>query len=246
MAIKDNPIQPSSPTGPLATAVVSVILPAAGSGSRFGAPVNKIFQPLAGKEIFLWTLERFARRADVCQVLLVVSPADAARMAHRHGQALAAMNVVCVEGGPTRSDSVRNALARLSDQARFVCVHDAVRPCVGDRQIDAVFAQGARTGAAILAEPVVPTIKQVDSTGRILCTVPREALWAAQTPQVFRRDWLEEAYASGDQATDDAELVQARGHAVFVVPGEPGNIKITTPGDLAMAEALLTGPSRAG
>ncbi|MEI7836663.1 MAG: 2-C-methyl-D-erythritol 4-phosphate cytidylyltransferase [Planctomycetota bacterium] len=220
---------------------VSVILPAAGTGSRFGGPTNKIFQPLAGKEMFLWTLSRFAGRADVCQILLVVSPSDAEIIARRYGAALAAMKVGCVEGGPTRSDSVRNALARLTDQAQFVCVHDAVRPCVGGRQIDAVFAQAAQTGAAILAEPVVPTIKEVEPSGRILRTVPRQALWAAQTPQVFRRDWLVDAYASGEQATDDAELVQARGHAVFVVPGEPSNIKVTTPGDLAMAEALLAG-----
>lgn len=240
MAIENDKNQLSSVGARLSTPV-SVILPAAGSGSRFGAPVNKIFQPLAGKEVFLWTLERFAGRPDVCQILLVVSPADAARMARRHGPALAAMNVTCVEGGATRSDSVRNALARLSAAAELVCVHDAVRPCVRSELIDAVFARAARTGAAILAEPLAPTIKEVDPAGRILRTVPREALWAAQTPQVFRRDWLLAAYADGAQATDDAQLVQALGHDVFVVPGEPRNIKITTPGDLAMAEALLAG-----
>ena len=242
MAIKNDKNRPSSPVDRPPSAPVSVILPAAGTGSRFGAPVNKIFQPLAGKDVFLWTLERFAGRADVCQILLVVSPADAATMARRHGAVLAAMKVVCVEGGPTRSDSVRNALARLAGQAQLVCVHDAVRPCVRAEFIDAVFARAACTGAAILAEPLAPTIKEVDPAGRILRTVPREALWAAQTPQVFRRDWLLAAYAAGAQATDDAQLVQALGHDVFVVPGEPGNIKITTPGDLAMAEAILTAP----
>jgi 2-C-methyl-D-erythritol 4-phosphate cytidylyltransferase len=220
---------------------VAVILPGAGKGSRFGAKENKIFQPVAGKEVFLWTIQRFARRADVCQILLAVSAEGARTIRERFSRQLAQMNVACVEGGATRTRSVRHALAMVSDRADLVCVHDAVRPCVQEAQIDAVFATAERTGAAILAVPVAQTVKQVDPEGRILRTVPREDLWAAQTPQVFRRDWLLAAYAAGAEATDDAELVQALGHPVHVVPGDARNIKITTPADLALATAVLAG-----
>ena len=218
---------------------VSVILPAAGSGKRFGAGSNKIFQPLCGRAVFLRSIDLFAARDDVSQILLVVSPGDAAELSERFGAELAVLGVELIDGGPARSDSVRNALARLDEGAALVCVHDAVRPCVAPGRIDAVFHAAAESGAAILACPLHGTIKKVDPSGHIIATVDREGLWEAQTPQVFDKDLLVEAYALGGHATDDAEMVQRTGREVTVVPSDPNNIKITTRADLALAEAVI-------
>jgi len=218
---------------------VSVILPAAGSGKRFGAAANKIFQPLGGRAIFLRSIDLFAGRDDVCQILLVVSPGDAAELSERFGEELTALGVELIDGGARRSDSVRNALARLDQGAELVCVHDAVRPCVTTERIDAVFQAAGETGAAILACPLHGTIKKVDHSGQIIATVDREGLWEAQTPQVFKKDLLVAVYALGGQATDDAEMVQRTGSQVTVVASDPNNIKITTPADIALAEAII-------
>ena len=218
---------------------VSVIVPAAGAGKRFGAKGNKIFQRLGPAPLFVRTLEAFTSREDVCQIQLVVSAADIDEVKERFGGNLGFMGVKIVQGGATRTQSVRGALANVTDQADLVCVHDAVRPCVASAWIDAVFAQAARTGAAILACPVRGTLKKVSPANVIEETIPRTDLWEAQTPQVFRRELLLEAYAGSAEATDDAGLVQALGHPVSVVPGDPRNIKITTPGDLAFAKAVI-------
>lgn len=218
---------------------VSVILPAAGSGRRFGPGAGKIFQPLSGRPVLLRAVDLFAGRDDVCQILLVVSPADREHVRQHWGHELDELGIELVDGGDTRSRSVRNALDRVVDRAALVCVHDAVRPCVSRAQIDAVFAAAARGGAAILARPVRGTVKKVDRSGTIEQTVRRDGLWEAQTPQVFDTDLLRKAYASGEDATDDAELVQRLGRAVTVVKGDAHNIKITTPADLALAEMIL-------
>ncbi|HAU36338.1 MAG TPA: 2-C-methyl-D-erythritol 4-phosphate cytidylyltransferase [Phycisphaerales bacterium] len=221
-------------------AKVSVIVPAAGSGKRFGGKANKIFQRIAGQPVFLRTLEAFTGRDDVVQTLLVVSAADEEEIRTRFGGALGFMGVTVVTGGATRADSVRNALARVSDEAELVAVHDAVRPCVSALWIDAVFAEAGKTGAAILAYPLHGTLKKVSGAGMIDQTLPREGLWEAQTPQVFRRELLVRAYAGPvTDATDDAQLVERLGHPVSVVTGDPRNVKITTPGDLRLAESVL-------
>src|SRR5262249_43835247 len=161
----------------------------------------------------------------------------------RYGANLAFMNVQIVDGGAERFDSVANALAQIKPEADFVAIHDAVRPCVTDTLIDAVFTQAAKTGAALLAVPVADTIKQVDAQHQVKATVARTGLWLAQTPQVFRRDWLTGAYANrgklGKDITDDAQLVEAAGHPVHVVEGAASNLKITTKNDLFLAEAIL-------
>jgi 2-C-methyl-D-erythritol 4-phosphate cytidylyltransferase len=220
-------------------AAVSVILPAAGAGTRFGGKRNKIFERLKGQPVFVRTIEAFSSREDVAEIQLVVSPEDMAEMSERYGGHLGFMGVRLCEGGRTRPESVRNALANVSDQAELVCVHDAVRPCVAGAWIDAVFAAAAETGAAILARRLHGTLKRgADRT--VQATVPRAELWEAQTPQVFARELLQRAYAQGTaDATDDAQLVEALGQAVRLVPGDPRNIKITTAGDLALAAAVI-------
>jgi 2-C-methyl-D-erythritol 4-phosphate cytidylyltransferase len=222
----------------------AVILPAAGRSTRFGGKEKKPFLSLAGRAIWQRTAELFWSRPDVSTVYLVIDPDDREEFRSRFGHVVAFANAKVVNGGRERFESVANALAEIPDDVPFVAVHDAVRPLTTPAQIDAVFAAAKSTGAAMLALPVADTLKRVDpATRQITETIPREGLWQAQTPQVFRRDWLVDAYAnrqSGNQSiTDDAQLVEAAGHAVSVVVGSVANFKITTKDDLPMAEALL-------
>jgi len=221
-------------------AKVSVIVPAAGAGKRFGGKENKIFQRIKSQPLFIRTLELFTSRDDVIQTQLVAAESDIETLKSRYGGNLGFMGVKLVAGGARRSESVRNALANVDERADLVCVHDAVRPCVSQLWIDAVFAEAEKTGAAILAYPVHGTLKRV-SPGKIIDqTVPRADLWEAQTPQVFARNVILKAYqADVSAATDDAQLVEAAGHPVSVVLGDPRNVKITTPRDLAMAAAII-------
>jgi len=221
-------------------AKVAVIVPAAGAGRRYGGRQNKIFERIGGDQpVFLRTLEAFTSREDVCQTMLVVSEADMPGLKSRFGPNLGFMGVGIVQGGATRTDSVRAALAQLDPAAELVCVHDAVRPCIAQPWIDDVFAEAGKTGAAILAYPVHGTLKKVSAAGVIDETVSRDDLWEAQTPQVFRTDVLLAAYASGKSASDDAGLVEASGHPVSVVMGDPRNIKITTKADMDFAAAVI-------
>ncbi|KPK79908.1 MAG: hypothetical protein AMJ81_12640 [Phycisphaerae bacterium SM23_33] len=219
---------------------VSVIIPAAGASRRFGGKQKKIFERLKDRPVFIRSIELFVNRDDVCQVQLVVAKEDLETMQTRYAANIGFMGVQLTVGGPERSDSVRNALANVSDQADFICVHDAVRPCVSPLWIDSVFAAAGKVGSAILAYPVHGTLKQVDGRERVAGTLQRQALWEAQTPQVFRREVLIRAYAQADgPATDDAALVEALGEPVAVVRCDPRNIKITTRSDLALAAAVV-------
>jgi 2-C-methyl-D-erythritol 4-phosphate cytidylyltransferase len=221
----------------------AVILPAAGQSSRFKDKEKKPFANLDGRAVWLRSAELFVSRSDVCQCLIVVSSADEELFRRRYGANLAFMNVQIVKGGAERFESVANALAQVKPDADFVAIHDAVRPCLTEALINAVFAKAEQTGAALLGVPVSDTVKQVTPQQQVEATMPRKGLWLAQTPQVFRRDWLQEAYANraklGKDITDDAQLVEAAGHPVHVVEGAGTNIKITTKGDLHLAEAIL-------
>ena len=221
----------------------AVILPAAGRSSRFGGKEKKPFALLDGRAVWLRTVELFITRNDVCQTLLVVAPEDRELFRTRYAPNIAFLDVQVVEGGSERFESVANALAKLKDEVEFIAVHDAVRPCVGTALIDAVFQKATATGAAMLGVPVADTLKRVDGQKMVKETLSRQGLWLAQTPQVFRRDWMVEAYANrgklGKEITDDAQLIEAAGHAVHVVDGSPSNIKITTQSDLLLAKAIL-------
>jgi 2-C-methyl-D-erythritol 4-phosphate cytidylyltransferase len=220
----------------------AVILPAAGRSSRFkDKGYKKPFAPLANKAIWLHSAERFLGRSDVVQTILVISPEDRADFNFKFSANIAILGIEVVDGGAERSDSVEAALARVKPEADFVCIHDAARPCLVDPWIDEIFAAAERTGAAIFAVPVAGTLKRVGAGGKIEETVSREHLWEAQTPQVFRRQLLLDAYAKrgGFQATDDAQLVERLGQTVVVVPGSPINMKITTKEDQRLAEQAL-------
>lgn len=223
---------------------VAVIIPAAGKSSRFGGRDKKPFVSLDGRPVWQRSAELFWNRADVSRVYLVLSPDDRDDFRARFGHVVAFANVTLVDGGAERFESVANALAQVPDAVDLVAVHDAVRPLGAPALIDAVFAAAAEHGAAMPAVAVADTLKRVDpATNRITETIPRAGLWQAQTPQVFRRDWLVAAYAArgavATPVTDDAQLVEALGHAVVVVPGSPTNFKITTKDDLELAEMIL-------
>jgi 2-C-methyl-D-erythritol 4-phosphate cytidylyltransferase len=221
----------------------AVILPAAGQSSRFRDKEKKPFANLDGRAVWLRSAELFVTRDDVCQCVIVVAPADQDLFRRRYGPNLAFMNVQIADGGAERFESVANALRLVKPEADFVAIHDAVRPCLTEALVSGVFAQAAKTGAAMLAVPVTDTVKRVDAQHVIQETLPRQGLWLAQTPQVFRREWLVEAYAARDKLgkhlTDDAQLVEAAGHKVHVIEGAPTNVKITTKADLILAEAVL-------
>jgi len=219
-----------------------VILAAAGQSSRFkDANYKKPFAPLAGRAVWLHSAEKFLERDDVKQVVVVVSPEDREAFVETFGANLAFMGVTLAEGGAERADSVRNGLEKLGPTIDMVAIHDAARPCVAPVWIDKVFEAGAKTGAAILATPVVSTLKRVGPDGTIQATVDRTNLWEAQTPQVFARAVLEKAFASsvGSRFTDEAQLVESIGQKVTVVQGSPINLKITSREDLRLAEQAL-------
>lgn len=219
-----------TPGGPL----TSVIIPAAGSGTRLGLDQPKAFVDLGGSTI----LERCVRGvldADINAEVVVVVPADLVE----HAAALVPSAVV-VAGGAHRSESVRAGIA-VSGNADIVLVHDAARPFTPPRVfravVDAVLA-GHR--AVVPGLPVVDTLKRVDASGRVLDTVDREPLRAIQTPQGFTRDALIAAHADDSGlATDDAGLAERIGIDVHVVAGDPLAFKITTPWDLRVARDLV-------
>lgn len=221
----------------------AVILAAAGKSERFGGAEKKTFAKIDGRAVFLRSIEAFIHRDDVCQTILAVAPEDMEEAKTRYGANLGFMGVQLVEGGARRCDTITLAMKALREDAEFVAVHDAARPCVTADMIDRVFAEAVKTGAAVLAAPLTGTIKRVSAVKIIEETVPREGLFEAQTPQVFRRDVLAKAYDSlgddGATATDDAQLVERTGHAVAVVASDATNLKITTRGDLTLAAAIL-------
>lgn len=221
----------------------AIILPAAGQSSRFGGREKKPFTPLDGRAVWLRTVELFVNRPEVKQVLLVVSPDDLDMVKSKFGANIMFMDITLVPGGSERFESVANALAKLKAEVDFVAVHDAVRPCTPPAVIDAVFQQAIASGAALPGLPVADTLKRVTDQHLVKETVPRAGLWQAQTPQVFRRDWLTDAYAKrstlGTSITDDAQLVEAAGHPVHMVLGSAVNLKITTPEDMKLASVFL-------
>jgi 2-C-methyl-D-erythritol 4-phosphate cytidylyltransferase len=220
----------------------AVILPAAGRSSRFrDQSYKKPFAPLANKAVWLHSAERFLGRSDVIQTILVIAPEDREPFHFKFGANIAFLGIEVISGGAERADSVEAALARVKPEADFICVHDAARPCLCDPWIDDIFAAAEKSDAAIFAIPLSGTIKRVGTHHQIQETIPRNGLWEAQTPQVFRRKLLLDAYAArnGFQPTDEAQMVERFGHPVTVVQGSPINLKITTKEDLRLAEHAL-------
>jgi len=220
----------------------AVILPAAGRSSRFADKhYKKPFAPLDNRAVWMHSAERFINRSDVVQTIVVIAAEDRDYFNFKFASNVAILGIEVVLGGAERSDSVANALAKVKPEADFVCIHDAARPCICDQWIGKIFDAAEQSGAAIFAIPVSGTLKRVGKEMKIAETVSRSGLWEAQTPQVFRRDLIVEAYAKRGtfQPTDDAQLVERLGKPVTVVRGSPINIKITTREDLRLAEQAV-------
>lgn len=220
----------------------AVIIAAAGDGRRFKGNEKKPFAKLDGRALFLRAVEMFINRDDVCQTILAISPEDMEFVREKYGANLGFMGVELVEGGENRLLSVQKALAAVKEEAEYVAIHDAARVCTTAKTIDSVFEEATKSGSAILAAPLSGTIKRVTADHVIDETVVREGLYEAQTPQVFKKDILSTAYenlAEDSQATDDAEVVAAAGHEVTVVESDQSNIKITSPGDMPLAAAII-------
>jgi 2-C-methyl-D-erythritol 4-phosphate cytidylyltransferase len=210
--------------------VVAGVIPAAGAGLRLGGGVPKAWRPLHGRPMVAHAVDLLA---TVCDIVVVAAPPGFAV-----DGALAVEGALVVEGGATRTASVRAALAVLGPDVGWVLVHDAARPstptAVAARVLGALQA-GEQAVVPVL--PVTDTIKQVDGGGYVVATPDRAMLRAVQTPQGFERALLDRAYALGVDATDDAALVETLGVRVATVDGDPAAAKITTPDDLAAAEA---------
>jgi 2-C-methyl-D-erythritol 4-phosphate cytidylyltransferase len=220
----------------------SVILAAGGKSQRFqDRHYKKPYAPLGGKAVWLYSAEKFLGRDDVKQLILVIAAEDKEMFYAKFGANIAILGIEVVEGGEERSESVANALALVRDDVDFIAVHDAARPCLADAWIDAVFEAAAKSGAAILANRVVGTLKRSKDGKTIDETASRESLWEAQTPQVFRRTWLIDAYAKRGSLnpTDEAQAVEHLGHAVQLIESSRMNLKITTRDDLKLAEQAL-------
>lgn len=241
-----------SPRGepvPRQGSLVVALVPAAGRGLRMGGSVPKQFLSLGGEPLVIQSLRALQAAPVVGQIILAVPPADVEYCEHEivSRQRFTKVTKV-VAGGAERQDSVRNALAQIPSDTEIVLIHDAVRPFVTLRMIAEVVAAARKEGAAIIALPTRDTVKQVRTDGMIERTVDRTPLWLAQTPQAFRRDWIEiahrKAHAEGVRATDDASLVEWLGYSVAVVEGSGENIKVTRPEDLVIGEAILASRSK--
>lgn len=221
-------------------------MPAAGKSRRFkDRHYKKPFASLDGRAVWLHSAEKFLNRDDVIQLILIIAPEDRDAFEMKFSANVAILGIDLVEGGAERADSVEKALTHVNAEADFIAIHDAARPCIADEWIDTIFDAGVRSGAALPGIPVAGTLKRAEQLGDgsnlVVETVDRTSLWEAQTPQVFRRDWLLQAYGQRDGffATDDAQLVERAGHPVTLLEGSPLNRKITTRQDLKLAAQIL-------
>ncbi len=223
---------------------VGVVVVAGGHGQRFGAGIPKQYLPLDGVPVLVRSLRPFLIHPAVVEVVLVLPPADA-ETPPPWIAALVGGPLRLAAGGPSRTASVRHGVAALSPAARQVLIHDAARPLVSRGVIDAVLTQVRRGTGAVPVVPVTDTLKRADPVGRVTDTLPRAGLLRAQTPQGMPRELLDRALTSATDSveiTDDAMLLEQCGEPVVIVPGDPRNLKITTPEDLLLAEWYLGRP----
>ncbi|MCL2604391.1 MAG: 2-C-methyl-D-erythritol 4-phosphate cytidylyltransferase [Defluviitaleaceae bacterium] len=224
--------------------MVSVIIPASGSGTRFGGEVPKQFLHINNVPVLARTVMAFQRTEGVGEITVAVPPGykeTVQGMIHKY-QLTKVKHIA--EGGKSRSESVRAALGMISPRTEIVLVHDGVRPFVSRDLIEKVIDAARLHGAAIAGIPFTDTVKEVDQNGFVYATPERGRFWQIQTPQGFAYEILVNStgiISDLSGFTDDSAIVEANGVSVYVVPGERGNIKITTQEDMIIAEALLKG-----
>jgi len=230
---------------------VVAVVPAGGAGKRMGSDTPKQFLMLGGVPMLLHSLRALERAPDVAEVVLVVPKPEQGRVLTEVVERYGLKKVLkVVPGGATRQESVHHGLSEVGEDAEIVVVHDAVRAFVTEDLIERSIEAARGHGGAVVAVLMKDTPKQVGPDGLVQKTLNRAELWLAQTPQTFRRALIMEAYRKAEvdhvHGTDDAALVERLGHRVAVVEGSWENIKITTPEDLILAEAILAARKKAG
>lgn len=231
---------------------IAVIVPAAGTGSRFvnSGRRDKLFAPLCGRPLLSHTLVALQAVSDIRWIIVAtrknsVRKIDQLLKRYKISKALP----VC-EGGVTRAESVAKAFEQIPEAARWVMVHDGARPCISKKLIHSAILTARKFGAAVSATPAAMTIKRVDKQHRVCETLDRRQLCLVQTPQIFRKEWFDKALQSAngrikqntgrrDEFPDDAAIIEQAGYKVHIVPGDPLNIKVTTQEDIVLAESIL-------
>lgn len=220
------------------------IVPAAGSGSRFGAETPKQYLPLLGRPLIWHTLAVLCSHPGIDRVWVVISPDDLYWQSQDWLDLGPKLEVVAC-GGSSRAESVSNGLAAAATAIAsedWVLVHDAARPCLSHIMLDRLLADLADDPVGgLLAVPVADTLKRADGEQRVAETLSREGLWQAQTPQMFRYGLLQAALAACLAVTDEAGAMEAAGHQPRLVKSEATNLKVTYPADLGLAEWILRG-----
>ena len=218
------------------------LVPAAGTGARMGGDQPKQYRLLAGQPMLRHALDTLCASPRIQRVFVVLAETDA--VCERFDWSGLGVKLAVLRcGGATRAESVLNGLQAVAEAVRaddWVLVHDAARPCLAPAQLDGLIDQvGDDPVGGILAVPVADTLKRAAPDRRIEATVPREHLWQAQTPQMFRCGLLREALSRSRAVTDEAGAVEALGQRPLLVAADPSNLKVTYPSDLALAERLL-------
>jgi len=220
---------------------LSAVVVAAGRSQRMG--FDKLLTPLGGRPLLLHTLDRLLATEVPREIILVIRPGAQTEMEAVISPLRDRGNIRLVDGGAQRQDSVQAGLAAVSDSSDFVMVHDAARPFVTKELIDSVLAAAKLSDAAVCGAPCSDTLKEVGEDGLVIQTMDRSKLWTVQTPQIFRtkllRDCYQAALKDGAIFTDDTAVVEKMGHPVRIVLYHGINLKVTTPADWGMAEALL-------
>jgi 2-C-methyl-D-erythritol 4-phosphate cytidylyltransferase len=228
---------------------IACIIPAAGLGTRMGAPTPKQFLELDGMPLVIFTLRRLASCKAITDFFLSTRADDVVSLQDKLSQAAIGRPARVVHGGDSRQQSVANALAQVDPSTEIVLVHDAVRPFVTAAQIDRLIEEARTRGAAILGIPAIDTVKEVKRSSLppdvalITSTIPRERVVLAQTPQAFSYPLLRDAFRAAEKdgvvGSDESSLVERFGHEVFVILGSERNLKITRPGDMDLARFYL-------
>ncbi|MBW8001402.1 MAG: 2-C-methyl-D-erythritol 4-phosphate cytidylyltransferase [Planctomycetes bacterium] len=222
---------------------VAVIICAAGSSRRFSGKKKKQYSNVDGRAAFLHSVELFSGIDSVKQIILAIAPDDQETVKVNWGPNLQFFNVKICLGGSERFETVKNAIELVKDDIDLIAVHDAVRCCTRKQWVEDCFKAAEETDAAILACPVVATVKKVEDNA-IAETIDRTNLYEAQTPQVFSVELLKKAYDNLDNLdkaaiSDDSQLVEALGHKVAIVKTDSSNIKITQSADIYIAQAII-------
>jgi 2-C-methyl-D-erythritol 4-phosphate cytidylyltransferase len=223
----------------------SVIILAAGSGNRMKSTIKKQYIKLDNKEILAYSIEIFENMSEVDEIILVVPPREIPEVKEKICDKYSYRKIThIVEGGKERQDSVWEGLRMVNPHNQYVAVHDGARPFVKKEKIRECLQVAQKVGASILAVPVTDTIKKVQKENNEIFETPeRSSLWAAQTPQIFKKSLFLQGYRYAQQndvkVTDDSMLIELIGEKISVVEGDYSNIKITTPRDLWIGESIL-------